>query len=54
VRVELAPKEYGEACNAHRDGNAVLIRGRLTSGHRVHRIESPKDFRLLPKSPSPG
>lgn len=54
ARVALGHADYTVACNAHRDGHFVSVRGRLIRSVRVHRIESPSEFTDLTAKSSAG
>ena len=50
ARISLPPAAYALACDAHKFGHYVTVRGLLKRGPRVGRIEQPSDFRDLSTS----
>lgn len=47
LRFELGPDDYTAACDAHRDGVYVSVRGLLRRGARVHRLDEPEGFAVV-------
>ncbi len=47
LRFDLDANEYSAACDAHRDGRYVSVRGILRMGARVHRLETATAFRVV-------
>jgi hypothetical protein len=47
IRLELGPKDYPKAGEAHLGGLFVSVRGRLYRGARIHRLEDPTDFMVV-------
>ncbi len=47
IRFDLGPDDYVEACDAHRDGHYVSVRGILRRGARVHRLDGAKGFMVV-------
>jgi hypothetical protein len=48
ARVHLGAEDYRQACDAHRDGRMVRVRGRLEREGKQWRLMSPRDFRVDP------
>ena len=47
MRLDLGPEDYAAACDAHKDGLYVSVRGILRQGARVHRLEEVTAFRVV-------
>ena len=47
VNFSLGSEEYSFACNAHRDGNFIVVGGTLTRPRRRLILESPHDLRRI-------
>jgi hypothetical protein len=50
IRAILSPEEYKNACDAHRDGKTVSIRGKPEKPGKYLILTSPADFIILPDS----
>ncbi|MFI5344347.1 MAG: hypothetical protein ACHQUC_09025 [Chlamydiales bacterium] len=50
IRAALSPEEYRCACDAHRDGKTVSIRGKPEKLGKYLILTSPLDFKILPDS----
>lgn len=52
IRVPLSIENYKQACDAHRDGKLISIRGRPEKPGKYYYLASPSAFSILPDSTS--
>ena len=50
IRATLSPEEYRSACDAHRDGKTVSIKGKPEKPGKYLILTSPSDFKIVSDS----
>ncbi len=45
AKLSLGAQEYAKACDVHRDGKLIAVKGELLRGVKVHRLQNASDFK---------